>query len=98
MLIVNFAQYTLILALRFYRYVLSPAKAAFFGPRDHCRYQPSCSAYALEAVQRHGAWRGSGLAIARIGRCHPWGGCGSDPVPPIADAFPIPGRATRPNA
>lgn len=48
-----------------------------------CRFNPSCSNYALEALQRHGAWRGSWLTIRRISRCHPWGGrSGDDPVPP----------------
>jgi len=47
-----------------------------------CRYQPTCSAYALEALERHGAVRGSWLALTRILRCHPWGGHGFDPVPP----------------
>jgi putative membrane protein insertion efficiency factor len=47
-----------------------------------CRFSPSCSAYALEALQRHGALRGSWLAVRRVGRCHPWGGSGLDPVPP----------------
>lgn len=47
-----------------------------------CRYLPSCSDYALEALQVHGAWRGSCLALRRICRCHPWGGHGLDPVPP----------------
>lgn len=46
-----------------------------------CRYHPSCSHYAIEAVQTHGAWRGLGLALRRLGRCHPWGGHGFDPVP-----------------
>ena len=53
---------------------------ALVGPA--CRFAPSCSAYALEAIDRHGAWRGLGLALKRIGRCHPWGGSGFDPVPP----------------
>jgi putative membrane protein insertion efficiency factor len=47
-----------------------------------CRFHPSCSAYALEALERHGALRGSWLAARRVGRCHPWGGSGLDPVPP----------------
>ena len=52
-----------------------------------CRYQPSCSRYALDAVTRFGAWRGGRLAAWRLMRCHPWGGWGYDPVPE-ADAPP----------
>ncbi|MDF1586728.1 membrane protein insertion efficiency factor YidD [Rhodospirillales bacterium YIM 152171] len=47
-----------------------------------CRYVPSCSEYALEALAEHGALRGSWLALRRLARCHPWGGSGLDPVPP----------------
>jgi putative membrane protein insertion efficiency factor len=47
-----------------------------------CRFHPSCSQYALDALSLHGALRGSWLALRRIGRCHPWGGSGIDPVPP----------------
>jgi hypothetical protein len=46
-----------------------------------CRFSPSCSAYAIEAVSRYGALRGGWLALRRVGRCHPWGGSGHDPVP-----------------
>ncbi len=49
-----------------------------------CRHLPSCSEYALEAIDRNGAWRGSWLALSRICRCHPWGSKGLDPVPDIA--------------
>ncbi|SFD32631.1 hypothetical protein SAMN05660831_01424 [Thiohalospira halophila DSM 15071] len=65
----------LILAVRIYRYLVSP----LLGPR--CRFHPTCSCYAEEAVQRHGALRGGWLAIRRLGRCHPWHPGGVDPVP-----------------
>ena len=66
----------LIAIVQAYRYALSP----FFG--QHCRFYPSCSAYAVEALQRHGAWRGCWLTVRRLGRCHPWHPGGLDPVPP----------------
>ncbi len=61
--------------LTLYRRFVSPA----LGPR--CRFHPTCSAYALEAVTRHGALRGSWLGLKRIARCHPWNAGGVDPVP-----------------
>jgi putative membrane protein insertion efficiency factor len=51
------------------------------GRMSPCRFDPSCSTYALAALERHGAARGSWLTIRRLGRCHPWGGMGYDPVP-----------------
>jgi hypothetical protein len=71
----SFAARLLALPVRAYRLLLSP----WLG--HACRYQPTCSAYALEALERHGALRGGWLAARRIGRCHPWGGAGYDPVP-----------------
>jgi len=78
----NLGQIILILALRGYRCVVSPVLNAVFTPMGMgCRFQPTCSQYALDAVRRHGARRGAVLAIKRVCRCHPWGGCGCDPVP-----------------
>ncbi len=48
-----------------------------------CRFQPTCSEYAALALQRHGLWRGGGLALRRLGHCHPWHPGGEDPVPPV---------------
>ncbi|MFM8837863.1 MAG: membrane protein insertion efficiency factor YidD [Bacteroidota bacterium] len=68
-------KYILMALVRLYRSMLSP----YLPPA--CRYNPTCSVYALEALQRHGAWRGSWLTLRRLARCHPWGGHGHDPVP-----------------
>ncbi|MEM6356930.1 MAG: membrane protein insertion efficiency factor YidD [Pseudomonadota bacterium] len=70
--------WVLILPIRAYRLFLSP----WFG--HSCRFQPSCSAYAIEALTVHGPLRGSWLTISRLVRCNPWGGSGYDPVPSIA--------------
>jgi putative membrane protein insertion efficiency factor len=67
-----------ILLIRTYRLLLSP----WLG--YHCRYQPTCSAYGIEAISRHGLLRGGWLILRRLARCHPWGGSGFDPVPPVA--------------
>jgi len=71
----------LTLAIRAYQLTLSPLQTFLFGASGGCRYTPSCSAYAVEALQEHGALTGTVLAARRICRCHPWGGCGHDPVP-----------------
>jgi uncharacterized protein len=63
------------LAIRAYQALVAPHLAGA------CRHHPSCSHYALEAVDRHGAWRGAGLALRRLARCHPLGSSGYDPVP-----------------
>lgn len=61
--------------VQLYRIAISPWLGA------NCRFQPTCSEYTLQALRQHGAFRGSCLAAKRIGRCHPWGGSGYDPVP-----------------
>ena len=65
----------LLLLVHAYRLLISP----WLGV--NCRYQPTCSSYAVEALKTHGAFRGTALAAKRIARCHPWGGSGYDPVP-----------------
>jgi putative membrane protein insertion efficiency factor len=65
----------LIALVRGYRYALSP----WWGTQ--CRFTPTCSQFAIEALERHGAWKGSALALRRIARCHPWHAGGFDPVP-----------------
>lgn len=75
------------LPIKAYRLMLSP----WIG--HGCRYQPTCSCYALEALETHGAARGTYLAVRRLARCHPLGGSGYDPVPP-ADAETISVKAS----
>ncbi len=65
----------MLLLIRFYQYAISP----MLPPR--CRYTPTCSQYAVEAVSKHGALKGGWLALKRIARCHPFGSSGHDPVP-----------------
>ena len=83
-------KYLLIWLLKAYRFAISP----LYG--QVCRYHPTCSAYALEAVTRHGSLRGSWLAARRVGRCHPWAAGGYDPVPPAtsADRTPVASEPT----
>ncbi len=61
--------------IKIYQISISPLLGA------NCRYQPSCSEYSKEAIEKHGVRKGLWLAIKRIGSCHPWGGSGHDPVP-----------------
>jgi putative membrane protein insertion efficiency factor len=67
--------YFFIVLIKLYQYLLSPMLGA------SCRYTPTCSQYGIEAIKKHGAFKGGWLTLKRIGRCHPWGGHGHDPVP-----------------
>lgn len=67
--------YPLIWLVKFYQHFISPLTPAT------CRFTPTCSHYTLEAIQKHGAFKGTWLGLKRISRCHPWGGSGYDPVP-----------------
>ena len=67
--------------IRGYQKWISPALHALAGPGAGCRYDPTCSQYFLDALEIHGAFKGSWLGLCRIFRCHPWGGHGHDPVP-----------------
>ncbi|WP_349617304.1 membrane protein insertion efficiency factor YidD [Azotobacter salinestris] len=69
-------------AIQFYRYAISPLMA------NHCRFHPSCSCYAQQAISTHGLLRGGWLSLRRLGRCHPWNPGGYDPVPPIKTSRP----------
>ncbi|MSR40829.1 MAG: membrane protein insertion efficiency factor YidD [Phycisphaerales bacterium] len=71
----SLAARALIKAVRAYQIVLGPILGG------SCRFSPSCSFYALDALRAHGAWRGSRLTFKRLLRCHPWGGHGHDPIP-----------------
>jgi uncharacterized protein len=74
-------QYVLIFGIRLYQVVISPVLAAAMGPSGRCRFTPSCSHYARQAIGRHGAIVGASLAVRRLCRCHPWGQSGEDPPP-----------------
>ena len=69
----------LLLPIRFYQYAISPMMVS------HCRYHPTCSQYAIEAISHHGGFKGLFLSIRRLLRCHPWGKGGYDPVPGTED-------------
>jgi len=71
----------LALAIRMYQLTVSPAQILLFGAGSGCRFTPTCSQYAMDAIHTHGAVAGGRLAARRICRCHPWGQGGHDPVP-----------------
>ena len=87
--------FSLKVLIRAYQWFISPILGA------HCRHWPSCSAYAVEAVETHGAVRGAWLAARRLARCHPWGTAGVDPVPLIdsnAGPMGLGGRGLSPSS
>ena len=71
----NFFNLILIVPIKIYQILISP----LLGPS--CRFTPTCSQYTIEAIQKYGPLKGGWLGFRRIIRCHPWGGCGHDPVP-----------------
>ncbi len=74
-IIIRILSYILLLPIYFYRKAISPILP------PSCRFTPSCSVYAIEAIKKHGPFKGLYLAVYRILRCNPWGGSGYDPVP-----------------
>ena len=77
----NPAQYLAIKAIQCYKVCVSPLLG------KHCRFEPTCSAYTQEAIQKHGIIKGCWLGGRRILRCHPWGGCGYEPVPEKREVY-----------
>lgn len=71
----NFLTLLFLIPVKFYQYCISPLKP------PTCRYTPTCSQYAVEAIKKYGPFKGTWLTIKRLLRCHPWGGSGYDPVP-----------------
>ena len=71
----KFLSFLLVIPIKLYQILISP----ILGPK--CRYHPTCSQYSIEAINKHGPFKGTWLAIKRISSCHPWGGSGHDPVP-----------------
>src|SRR5690348_14779335 len=78
----------LTLAIRVYQLTVSPLLVFLFGPTGGCRFTPSCSQYAVDAIRSRGVLAGSSLAVRRICRCHPWGDAGHDPAPEVEFGTP----------
>jgi len=74
-MVLRILSFPFIALIKLYQWIVSP----LIGPK--CRFTPTCSQYAIEALKKHGLIKGSWLTIKRLGRCHPWGGHGYDPVP-----------------
>ena len=73
----------LIFAIRVYRLTIAPAQTLLLGPTGGCRFTPTCSQYAMDAIRERGALAGGWMGLKRICRCHPWGRCGHDPAPKV---------------
>jgi uncharacterized protein len=78
-MIIRLIKEAYILPIRIYQWVISPVLSQVFGMR--CRYEPSCSHYMTGSIREWGILKGTWMGLKRIGRCHPWGGFGPDPVP-----------------
>ena len=79
--VLNVPRTILLFVIHAYRWTVSPMLVFLFGPGGGCRFTPSCSQYAMDAIRSQGALTGVWLAVKRICRCHPWGGCGHEPAP-----------------
>lgn len=66
--------------ITFYKNIISPLIDTIFGKGNTCRYEPTCSIYAYQAIEKYGVIKGGAMSVRRISRCHPWGGKGFDPV------------------
>ncbi len=78
--LIHLPRFTVSILFSLYHVTLSPLMAAWFGPA--CRFTPTCSEYARDAIQTHGVIAGGWMALRRLGRCRPAGGFGYDPAPP----------------
>jgi len=91
-------RFIVVCTIRLYQAVISPLLHGVLGPMGGCRFHPTCSVYAVQAIERHGSIRGGWLALVRLCHCHPWGPSGDDPVPELAGRIPPAPRAAGPDA